>query len=269
MQYQKRLSDKCRGTINPYLHYGNLLYSRLVWDFSPYSWISMSRIRRWKNKFKGRKAIILCNGPSLKKVDFRALQNSSIFTFGLNKINLIFKRTKFRPSAIVAVNPFVIEQNASYFNQTLIPLFIDHKGRNTIAFRRNVHFLHGTRGIRKFARDCSISIAEGATVTFVAMQLSFHMGFESVALIGCDHSFSKKGPPNQTVTSGCSDADHFDEKYFADGKKWQLPDLLASELQYDTAKTMFENYNKKIINCTEGGNLEIFERKTLAEFMGS
>jgi len=229
----------------------------------------MSRIRRWKNKFKGKKAIILCNGPSLKKVDFRALQNSGIFTFGLNKINLIFKRTKFRPSAIVAVNPFVIEQNTSYFNQTLIPLFIDHKGRNTIKFRRNVHFLHGTRGLRKFARDCSISIAEGATVTFVAMQLSFHMGFKYVALTGCDHSFSTEGSPNQTVTSGISDTNHFDKNYFANGLKWQLPDLLASELQYDTSKIIFNKNNRKIVNCTVGGNLEIFDRQTLADFLES
>lgn len=269
MHNQLNRSNKSREAVNPYLHFGYQFLLRLMWDLNPYSWTSRRRMRSWKNRFWGEKAIILCNGPSLNKVSFNVLKKSGIFSFGLNKINLIFDRTKFRPSAIVAVNPYVIEQNAAYFNRTQIPLFIDVNGRNTVTFRRNVHFIHGVGSFRKFARDCSISIVQGYTVTFVAMQLAFHMGFQRIALVGCDHSFFQQGPANKTVISGKTDPDHFDPRYFAKGEKWQLPDLLASELQYDTAKTMFENYNRKIINCTEGGNLEIFERKTLAEFMES
>lgn len=200
-------------------------------------------------------------------MDFNALRESEIFTFGLNKINLIFKRTKYRPSVIVAVNPHVIEQNSSYFNQTLIPLFIDVKGRNIITFRQNVHFLHGTRGMRKFARDCSVSVIEGATVTFVAMQLAFHMGFKKVALVGCNHSFSQKGPANKTVIAGTSDPDHFDPQYFAGGATWHLPDLRASELQYDTARDTYERFGREIVNCTMGGELEIFRRMPLKDFL--
>ena len=260
-------SNKYGETINPYLHYGNLLLSRLIWDLHPYSWISRRRIRNWRNKFWEEKAIILCNGPSLNKVDFNALEKNEIFSFGLNKIDLIFERTKFRPSVIVSVNPLVIEQNASFYNRTLIPLFVDVKGRNTLNFRPNVHFLHGTRSLRKFARNCSMSIVEGCTVTFVAMQLAFHMGFKKVALVGCDHSFSQRGPANKTVISGKSDPDHFDPRYFAGGVKWHLPDLLASELQYDTARETFEYFGREIVNCTVGGKLEIFRRLPLEDFI--
>ncbi len=256
-------------TYNPYLHYGHLLISRVIWDFHLCSWLSRKRLRKWKDRFIGQKAIILCNGPSLNKVNFNNFIKCRIFTFGLNKLNLLFTRTEFRPSVIVAVNPYVISQNAEFYNQTDLPLFIDSGGHRKIKFRRNVHFIHSAAGHRKFARDCSISVVRGATVTFVAMQLAFHMGFKQVALVGCDHSFSSMGPTHSTVKSGETDPDHFSENYFSKGVKWQLPDLLASELQYDTAKSVFEKYRRKIINCTDAGELEIFERQTLTNFLNN
>jgi len=119
------------------------------------------------------------------------------------------------------------------------------------------------------ARDCSISINDGHTVTFVAMQLAFHMGFDSVALIGCDHDFSAKGPPNQTVVSSEKDDSHFDSNYFAGGMKWQLPDLVQSELSYALAKEVYEAFDRKIFNATEGGQLELLPRIRLADFVHS
>jgi hypothetical protein len=195
------------------------------------------------------------------------LHQKRIFCFGLNKINLLFEKTEFRPDAVVAVNIHVIMQNAPFFNQSNIPLFLDSHGNRFVKFRDNVHFLHAVPQNRKFAKDCSVSVIQGATVTFVAMQLAFHMGFQKVALVGCDHSFFDRGPANKTVVSGKADPNHFDPRYFAGGVKWQLPDLLASELQYDTARETFEENARQIVNCTAGGNLEIFARMDLNDFL--
>ncbi|OQX53338.1 MAG: hypothetical protein B5M53_07030 [Candidatus Cloacimonas sp. 4484_209] len=267
MNIEKDLDRETKATINPYRTAAGLILSRIRWDLHPFSWISRSRIKAWKNRFLGQKAIIICNGPSLNKVDFNDLDKYKIFTFGLNKINLLFTRTDFRPSVIVAVNPYVIEQNAEFYNKTDLPLFLDSNGRKWVKFRKNIHFLHSAGGNRQFARDCSISINQGHTVTYVAMQLAFHMGFKIVGLIGCDHSFATKGPANKTVISGEKDPNHFDPNYFAGGVKWQLPDLASSELHYEVARDIFERYGRKIINCTDGGNLEVFERQPLNEFL--
>jgi hypothetical protein len=99
------------------------------------------------------------------------------------------------------------------------------------------------------------------------MQLAFHMGFTEVALVGCDHSFAAKGPANKTVISGPNDSSHFAPNYFAGGVKWQLPDLARSELHYAIAKDLFEKHGRQIVNCTEGGGLELFDRRSLAEFL--
>ena len=262
------LSKKKMATINPYRSAVELILFRMLWDIHPYSWISRKRIRGWKEKYSGKKAVILCNGPSLNKVDFKCLKESGIFSIGLNKINLLFKKTDFRPSIIVAVNQYIIRQNADFYNVAEMPLFLDCQSKKWVKFRKNIHFLHSSIGNGNFARDCSISICQGHTVTYVAMQLSFHMGFNEVALIGCDHYFSTKGFANELVNAKKKDFDHFDLEYFSGDQKWQLPDLSKSELYYKIARDNFERYGKKIINCTEGGKLELFERKSFKEFLG-
>jgi Protein of unknown function DUF115 len=241
---------------------------RLKWDLNPQSRISRQRVKSWLNRHQGKKAVILCNGPSLNQVDFELLSRSGVFTFGLNKVNLLFKRTDFRPSCIVAVNELVLEQNAGFFNETNIPLFVAHYANKLVQMRENVHFIHSVFQ-RKFARDCSMSVGQGATVTNVALQLAFHMGFSEVALVGCDHSFAEKGPANKTVVAGKVDHSHFDPNYFAGGVKWQLPDLLQSEVSYSIAREVFEAHGRRLVNATEGGKLEIFERVSLDQFLQS
>ncbi len=129
MNFEQNLDREPRATINPYRTAAGLILFRIKWDLHPFSWISRSRIKAWENRFLGQRAIIMCNGPSLNKVDFNDLESYKIFTFGLNKINLLFTRTSFRPSVIVAVNPHVIEQNAEFYNKTQLPLFLDSNGR--------------------------------------------------------------------------------------------------------------------------------------------
>jgi hypothetical protein len=161
----------------------------------------------------------------------------------------------------------VIDQNADFFNSTEIPLFFDSCGVKKIANRSNVIFMHSSSQ-NKFAKDCSLSIYQGSTVTFVAMQLAFYMGFTKVAVIGCDHSFTTKGLPGATVTSTDRDLNHFDSQYFAGGVKWQLPDLYGSAANYSLARSIYQSEGREIINCTDGGELDVFERKTLSDFIG-
>jgi hypothetical protein len=255
-----------RLTINPYLTAANLVFERLKWDIDPQSWASRRRLRTLRHTHTGEKAIILCNGPSLLNVDFNLLKQS--FTFGLNKINLLYDQTDFRPSCIAAVNALVIQQNADFYNRTDTPLFLDRIARNHVNPSPNINFLHSADGVTKVAQDVSISINQGYTVTCVALQLALHMGFEKVALVGCDHNFAVKGTPNEMVKSGERDSSHFHPKYFADGAKWQLPDLVASEFFYDRMRETFESVGRQIVNCTDGGKLDVFERQDLNQFLG-
>ncbi|MBO90185.1 MAG: hypothetical protein CMP14_11735 [Rickettsiales bacterium] len=220
------------------------------------------------NKHKGHAAVILCNGPSLLAADLDVLSESKTITFGLNKINLLYPKTALRPNYIVAVNPYVIMQSREFINNTETQLFLDHKVLKLgIRSRENVSFLHSVDMPGTFAADCSFSVFQGFTVTYVALQLAYHMGFVRVALIGCDHDFVDKGPANQVVVSGEKDNNHFDPGYFSGGDEWQSPDLLQSEISYQFALKAFQDDGRKLYNATEGGKLEIFPRIDLQNFL--
>lgn len=250
------------ATINPYRHAAYELLNRLAWDVRPEAWRSRRILLAMRERFRGR-AVIVCNGPSLVKSDLGLL--AGVYCFGLNKINLLFERSAFRPSCVVAVNPLVLEQNAAFFNSTSLPLFLDAGALSTVQPKPNIVFLHSSDQ-RKFARDVSMSIYQGSTVTYVAMQLAFHLGFRELALIGCDHSFGTKGPAHKIVEGAAQDRDHFDPRYFA-GQRWELPNLADSEANYAVADEVFRAAGGAIVNCTEGGALELFPRMPLADFV--
>lgn len=258
-------------TINPYRRiFSSVLESipdvidRMAWDVRPASRRSRRALRSVRSKYSGQTAVIMCNGPSLNKVDFQLL--NGVFTFGLNKINLLFERTDFRPDAIVSINRHVIEQNRDFFSKTDIPLFLSSKSEKLVVTGENVIYLH-TAHQKKFATDVSMSVAEGGTVTYVALQLAFHLGFQRVGLVGCDHSFASAGRANSSIIAGAVDKDHFDPRYFSNGVTWQLPDLDSSEIAYILARSAFAAAGRELVNCTVGGRLDVFPRRTLCEFI--
>ncbi len=240
--------------------------SKFKWKNSENGQKTISNFNSLKDSYKGKDAIILCNGPSLNKVNFDQLENT--FVIGLNKINLLFERTDFRPNMIVAINKYVIEQNVDFYNNTEIPLYIADINSKELNNKINISLLNSFSGYNlDFSLNPGLIIYEGWTVTYTALQIAYHMGFNRIAIVGADHNFNQTGTPNELQISKGPDSNHFDPRYFSNGIQWQLADLEGSEQAYSLAKKMFELKGKKIYNCTEGGKLEIFERMSINDFL--
>lgn len=255
-----------RPSIN-LLRDGYQLASYLTWSVTRDRAVSKANLSGFKNKYLGRKAVILCNGPSLMKSDLYLLGN--IYTIGLNKINLLFDHSSFRPSLIVAVNPFVISQNLSFFQETTIPVILDQKAAREVGIHadntRSLVFSSG--GHPGFSCDARYAVNQGVTVTYVALQIAYFLGFKQVTLIGCDHNFITKGLEHKIVVSGEADPNHFDPRYFSGGVSWQLPSIAESEENYMKAKRYYSYDQRMIYNSTVGGRLEIYPRISLEEFL--
>ena len=115
-------------------------------------------------------------------------------------------------------------------------------------------------GPQVFSGDAAGRLFEGFTVTFVALQLAFYMGFSKVILIGVDHNFTTQGPANTTITSQGDDPNHFSPDYFGKGFRWQLPDLPGSERAYRLAKQGYETAGRQVVDATVGGKLAVFPK---------
>lgn len=236
--------------------------------FHPWRRTSIRELREYKDIHRGERCFIIGNGPSLKKTDLRLLENE--FTFGMNRIYLMFPELGFTTTYYLSINDLVIEQCARDILSLQVPRFLSWRSREFIKkaigeqekLPQNppLSFLHTTYTGPKFAQDARQRLWEGATVTYVAMQLAYHMGFQKAVLIGVDHSFSTKGRPNTTVVSQGDDPDHFDSNYFGKGFRWQLPDLDTSELAYQKARDYYAADNREILDATIGGKLKVFPK---------
>jgi hypothetical protein len=216
------------------------------------------RMRAFKDLHRGQRCFIIGNGPSLRNMDLTPL--ASEFTFGLNRIYLMFDSLGFSTSYYVVVNKLIVQQCATeILAKVPTPKFVSYDARRWIEFAPDLMFLYCREGPR-FFKDITRGVWQGATVTFIAMQLAFYMGFQQAILIGVDHSYKEKGKPNELVVSQGDDPNHFDPGYFGKGFRWQLPDLETSEVAYRMARAKFEGEGREIIDATVGGKLDIFRK---------
>ncbi len=263
-----------------------------LWNLARETWYGLGRAAQWpaanlhprrrasirwlesaRNRHHGERAFIIGNGPSLKHTDLSLLEGE--YTFGMNRIYLLFPELGFPTSYYLSVNSLVVEQCAADILALPVPKFISWRSRDLIkpeATSRNgpefsakvatapLVFLHTTYTGPTFAPDASGRLWEGATVTYVALQLAFHLGFEQVILIGVDHSFTTQGKANTTVISQGDDPNHFAPEYFGKGFRWQLPDLETSERAYHMARDAYAQAGREVLDATIGGQLRVFPK---------
>jgi len=236
----------------------NRLPGNLQAALHPWRWDSNRRLRAYRDRYAGKRCFIIGNGPSLKNTNMQHLQGE--YTFGMNRIFLMFPELGFKTNFLVSVNDLVIEQSVDDFQKIDIPLFVSWRARQWLFPAANRHYLYTTYTGKKFAKDATRRLWEGATVTYTCLQLAFFMGFSKAILIGVDHSFATKGEPNATIVSQGDDPNHFHPKYFGKGFKWQLPDLDTSEVGYLMARQAYQDAGREIVDATVGGKLTIFPK---------
>ena len=226
--------------------------------FHPRRRRSIAQLAAYKDKHLGQRAFILGNGPSLARTDVSRLANE--ITFGMNRVYLAFEEWGLASTYFLTVNDLIIEQAGVDIAQLPMPKFLSWRGQALMLDAPQTMFLHTTYEGPTFAKDARGRLWEGATVTYVALQLAYYMGCDPVILIGVDHSFSSQGAPNTTVVSQGDDPDHFDARYFGKGFRWQLPDLETSERAYALAREAFEADGRRVLDATIGGELTVFPK---------
>lgn len=232
-------------------------FSRFQYSIGPYR-KEARRLAGLEGAYAGERCFIIGNGPSLNKMDLTPLRHE--YTFGLNRFYLAFERLGFSTSFLVCVNRLLWEQFADELLQQHPTKFAPWDEHERLGHPPNTYFFRTTRR-KVFRTDLPrTGLFEGSTVTFVALQLAYYLGFRVAILIGVDHSFKSQGAAHKVVVAGDVDQDHFDPGYFAGGVRWQLPDLAGSEQAYAAARAAWEQDGRKILDATVDGKLTIFPK---------
>ncbi|MCD4672156.1 MAG: DUF115 domain-containing protein [Anaerolineaceae bacterium] len=231
------------------------------WRSSKLAQQNQERISLLEGLYWGKRCVLMANGPSLAKMDFEKIKNE--YTIGLNRIYLLFDQLPFEPDFFVCVNELVLEQFSSEIAALKMLKFLNWNRRQFFdPADKNLGFVKLSMRLGdQFGSDLKKPISSGGTVTFVALQTAFYLGFKEVVIIGMDHNFVDKGTPNKVVErTSAEDQNHFHPNYFPKGSKWQLPDLRRSEVAYALAREAYEHDGRRIIDATEGGKCQVFEK---------
>jgi hypothetical protein len=217
------------------------------------------------NSFSGKRCVIIGNGPSLNKIDLSLLKNE--YTFGLNRIYLLFDKIGFSTTFIVSINRFVLEQFGSEIKKNNSKIFLNYKYKIS-EIDNNTSYVPPTIFSEKYLdRPDKGFLSYAGSVTFFAIQLALYFGFDEIILVGFDNNFKNKGKSDKAITSKGDDIDHFDKNYFGKNVVWQLPNYDSMNYNFNKIEEYFNNSSKKIVNCTVGGNLENFERHELEDYL--
>lgn len=216
------------------------------------------------SSFKNKPVLVVGNGPSLNSTPLHEVKDSFV-SIGMNKINLIYEKSTWRPDIITCTNGLVINQNREYFNKTEIALILPVKAFYLgIKPRKNVLFVN-LKDQKKVEKNIEKVLSTGCTVTFTALQIASYLNPKSVNIVGVDHSFVvQKGPLVQKFKG--DDVNHFSKDYFKN-QYWGLPDLDGSEELYKISREYFDSLNIQITDFTVEGKLQIFEKGEINDLL--
>ncbi|KIC36431.1 hypothetical protein [Leisingera sp. ANG-M7] len=231
------------------------------------SQIMMSLLR---DRHKGRRAVIVGNGPSLRISDLDRLQAD--VTFASNKIYLAYGETFWRPTYYSVEDGLVIQNSWDQIAglQGSIKIFpanvrdFGYHAPDTIF----VPFLPpksfedplSDPGFPSFSTDLSHGICWGSTIVYSQIQMALFMGCSEIILIGVDHSYQlpsvKRG--NQYLHEG--EQNHFHPGYRQVGEAWHQPNLDVLEVSYARARESCAARGVQVLNASRRSCLEVFER---------
>jgi hypothetical protein len=252
------MKEKFLNFLRVYTHYPRSIIDKMLF------FGFLKKKNKWElfKPYFGKSMLLVCNGPSLNNTPLDKIDKVSI---GMNKINLIYEKTTWRPDIIVCTNGLVLKQNKDYFNKTkrliLVPTKAYYLG---IKKRDNVFFLN-LKDEFKMNTDIESQISAGCTVTFLALQIAAYLKPVDVNIVGLDHSFNFNKNKEVYKMEG-DDENHFSKDYFK-GQFWGIPDLDMSEKLYQLSKEYFEDKQIPIIDCTIDGKLQVFKKGPISKIV--
>ncbi|MFZ0408409.1 MAG: hypothetical protein WAM11_09905, partial [Cyanobium sp.] len=217
-----------------------------------HDWLGIAnRLERFRNRHNGEQLVLICNGPSLNRVDFDRVRGKKLM--GLNKIFLGFKRYRIYPFYYVAVNQEVLSQSYEQIRSLKCVNFIPAQADSSpLQKSPYTHWIKADLPPMGFSLDLCNGVHQGWTVTHVALQIAYFMGFQQVVIIGMDHKYHFTGIPNELANMTGPDPNHFSQDYFQN-LAWNNPDLHSAEDAFRIARHTYEAAGRSIIDCTEDG----------------
>lgn len=240
------------------------------------------KLQKLKDSHKGETAFIIGNGPSLKVDDLARLHEKGIFCFASNRINVIFPETNWRPDCYTAIDPDIYRNGDTTIPNTLqenIGLYVVtkqifsgfsslyQKQENCMWFTMKPISYYSR--IKEFSTNAMTYLMNGFSVTYLAMQLAYYMGFEKVYLLGVDCDYARVLDKKGNVAQSEGKQSYFSDKYDTTNKNSAFTEGMIQA--YECAREFSEKSNGtfSICNASRGAKLKVFKNVDVDELLKS
>lgn len=219
-----------------------------------------------KKKYSNEDAIIICNGPSLKKINLKKIKNKIKLGFNaiyLNKdLNIeyhliedvLVAEDRQKDLKRLKLSNILI---GNYLAYLFSKEFKQFKWFNVI-----YDFNDKKKNWPKFSKNAGKKMYTGGTVTYLALQLAYYMGFKRIFIIGMDHHYKinreqilQKG--SNILLSKGKDINHFNDKYFGKGYRWHVPRTDRMLKAYKKSMIYFNQKKIKVFRVSQEKNRQL------------
>lgn len=156
------------------------------------------KIKKLKNKYKGRRCFILANGPSILNHDLNKLNGEIVI--GMNASTLLEKKYNFKHTFYTVSdlrflnNPDKIDYCTKLVSEDTVKVF-----RSELSEYYPAEFSKNTIYVQALERDgFSPNLASGyfygCTTAMLAIQLAYYIGCTRIYILGVDLTYSSEQP---------------------------------------------------------------------------
>lgn len=243
------------------------------------------RIAAMRDCHRGRRAFLIANGPSLNDLDLSPLRDE--ITFGCNGIYKKFPEWGWHVNYLMMEDIEQIELRRrdigdikgplkffALYNAYAVPADRDTIFFNAPRFRGNLYYWNEL--YPQFSRDFAAIAHLGSTVTYLMLQLAYHMGCDPVYIVGLDHDYgelpAQHASQKITITReniGQVKGLHFSSDYYKEGDLIGVPDVARQEAAYALALRVYEESGRHVYNASARSKLEVYERVDFASLFGA
>lgn len=252
------LADKSKDFVFSCVNVCSRIY--YLKDFFKYNKILM-RNAAFRDKYKGEKCFIICNGPSIKNLELDKVKGKNIFTVNAMLTTELFDYLKPTFHLISDRKVYARYKESvlkSVENERDTTFFFHRSICKDIGLKDNVFYNYGTlipskKGI--YIDQCK-NTNTFMNVPAFGIMLAMYMGFSEIVLLGFDFSFFASRKDSHFYDSGMS----------IDRKESLWEDLFGSSIawqQYYYLYNYANNHGVKIVNATPGSLMDIYPQVDL------
>ena len=222
-----------------------------------------AKLQALKDCHKGRRAIVVGNGPSLLAVDLEKLKNE--ITFASNKIYMVFEETSWRPTYLTVTDTVVAQNNIEYLRNSKLCKIFGHgtfqyfKGAQDIIFGNPP-----ASAVNPLDWNIVGGVSTGHSVIYWDLEMAFWMGIREVYAIGLDFSFEvnsrrtgQKAMGNDVLVAA-GEVNHFHPDYRPVGETWTMPQLDKMREDFKFALDKFRTDGGIIYNASRKTELKVW-----------